>query len=63
MKARQIAEKLGVKVTGTIGVLLKAENSGLINNAYDKARELRDKGFYVSDELLDKLFKLRKFKE
>ncbi len=63
MKARQIAEKLGVKVTGTIGVLLKAERAGLINNAYDKTRKLKDKGFYVSDELLDKLYKLRKFRE
>lgn len=59
MKARQIAEKLGVKVTGTIGVLLKAEKSGLINNAHNKARELKNKGFYVSDELLDEIYKLK----
>ncbi|MBI5025722.1 MAG: DUF3368 domain-containing protein [Nitrospirae bacterium] len=52
LKARGIAEKLGLKVSGTIGVLLKAESLGLINRAYEKAKELREKGFYVSDELL-----------
>lgn len=61
-KARKIAEKLGVKVTGTIGVLLKAENLGLITSSYKKAIELREKGFYVSDELLEdiRLFKLHR---
>jgi predicted nucleic acid-binding protein len=54
---RKVAEKLGLKVTGTIGILLKAENSRLINSAYEKAKELRDKGFYVSDELINDLFK------
>jgi hypothetical protein len=40
-------------VTGTVGILLKAESMALIENAYDKAKELKDKGFYVSDQLLD----------
>ncbi|MBI5179902.1 MAG: DUF3368 domain-containing protein [Nitrospirae bacterium] len=55
LKARQIAEKMGLAVTGTIGLLLKAEKSGLINSAYDKVKELKEKGFYVSNELLDNL--------
>ena len=53
LKARKVAETMELNVTGTIGVLVKAENLGLIESAYDKAKELRDKGFYVSDELLD----------
>ena len=53
LKARKIAETLELNVTGTIGILLKAENMALIDSAYDKAKELRDKGFYVSDQLLD----------
>jgi predicted nucleic acid-binding protein len=44
-------------VTGTIGILLKAEKVGLIDSAHDKARELRDKGFYVSEQLLDDISK------
>jgi predicted nucleic acid-binding protein len=55
VKARQIAERLELKVTGTIGVLLKAEQLGVINNAYEKIKELREKGFYISDELFDRL--------
>ena len=52
LKAHKVAETLGLKVTGTIGVLLKAEKLGFIESAYKKAKELRKKGFYVSDELL-----------
>jgi predicted nucleic acid-binding protein len=55
LKARKVAETLDLKITGTIGVLLKAENLALIKGAYDKVLELRDKGFYVSDQLLEDL--------
>jgi predicted nucleic acid-binding protein len=34
-------------------ILLKAESLALIDSAYDKAKELRDKGFYISDQLLN----------
>lgn len=57
LKARKVAEKLGLRITGTIGVLLKAENMALIYNAYDKAIELRDAGFHISAQLLDDLSK------
>jgi len=59
LKARKIAETLGLNITGTIGILLKAEKLGLIESAYAKARELKDKGFYVSDELLEDISKRR----
>jgi len=55
LKARKVAETLGLIVTGTIGVLLKAENLTLIKSAYHKTIELRNKGFYVSDKLLGDL--------
>jgi predicted nucleic acid-binding protein len=55
LKARKVAETLDLKITGTIGVLLKAEKLTLIKSAYDKIVELRDKGFYVSDQLLEDL--------
>jgi len=57
LKARKVAGTLELSVTGTIGILLKAEKAGLINSAHAKARELRDKGFYVSDQLLDDIDK------
>ena len=59
LKARKVAETLELNVTGTIGILLKAEKLGLIDSAYNKARELRDKGFYVSGQLLDDISKFK----
>ncbi len=59
LKARKVAETLDLNITGTIGILLKAENLGLIDSAYSKAKELKDIGFYVSDELLDDLSKFK----
>ena len=38
LKARKIAETLGLNIAGTIGILLKAEKLGLIESAYAKAR-------------------------
>jgi predicted nucleic acid-binding protein len=59
-KARRVAENMGLKLTGTIGVLMKAERLGLIGSAHDKVRELREKGFYVSEELLEELSRFKK---
>jgi predicted nucleic acid-binding protein len=59
-KARKVAENIGLKLTGTIGVLMKAERLGLIGSAYGKVRELREKGFYVSEELLEDISTFKK---
>jgi len=59
-RARKVAENIGLKLTGTIGVLMKAERLGLIGSAYDKVRELREKGFYVSEELLEDISRFKK---
>lgn len=59
LKARKIAETLDLRITGTIGVLLKAENMTFIKSAYDKTKELRDKGFYVSDKLLEDISRFK----
>ncbi len=59
MKARKAALKLGLTITGTIGVLLKAEKIGLISSTYDKAEELRKNGFYVSDEVLKDILRFK----
>lgn len=54
-KARKTAKTLGLTVTGTIGILLKAEELGLIESARSKAQELKEKGFYLSADLLNKI--------
>ena len=58
LKARKIAFKIGLKLTGTIGILLRAEKRGLIKSAFDEIRILKSKGFYVSEALLNKLKKI-----
>lgn len=58
-KARKVAENMGLKLTGTIGVLLKAETLGLIASAQEKVRELKEKGFYVSEELLEDISRFK----
>ena len=60
LKARKVAERLGLNVTGTIGILLKAEEMGFIESAYNKAKELKDKGFHISDELLKDISKFKR---
>lgn len=52
LKARRAAENMGVKISGSIGVLLKAEKLGVIDSALNKVQELKDKGFHISNELL-----------
>jgi len=55
LKARKVAETLDLNFTGTIGILLKAERYKLIDSAYDKTKELKSKGFYVADQLLEEM--------
>jgi len=55
LRARKTAEKLGLRVTGTIGILCKAQKSGLIISAYDEIVKLRQEGFRVSDKILSEL--------
>lgn len=59
LKARKVAEDLGLSIGGSIGILLKAEKLGLIDSAFKKTQELKDKGFYVSEELLAKISKFK----
>ena len=54
---RIFAKHLGFKVIGTIGVLLLAHRKGLLNNPMLKILELREKGFYISDKLLEEIKK------
>lgn len=60
LKARRVAETLQLNITGTIGILLKAEKLGLIESAHTKAQELKNIGFYVSDKLLEDIYRRRR---
>ena len=59
LKARKAANTFEVTISGSIGVLLKAEKLGLIDSALKKTGELKKEGFHVSSELIAEISKYR----
>ena len=57
-KARRYAQRMGLQVTGTIGVLLLAKEKGLIDAIKPPDAELQAHGLYLSSELIDKALQL-----
>jgi predicted nucleic acid-binding protein len=55
IKGRKIAKSFDIDIIGTIGVLLLADNKGLIKDVISTILKLVNKGFRLSDVLLDKL--------
>ena len=50
-KARATAEFMGLNMTGTVGMLSKAQKKGLISDLRPLLDELRAKGFRLSDKV------------
>ena len=55
LKARKLANKLGLRITGTIGILLLAKKKGVLNSIEELIVDLRNTNFRLSDELIEKL--------
>lgn len=53
--ARNIAEVLGLKVKGTLGVLVEAKRRNLIKSFRARAMEMRNNGIYFSERLIDEI--------
>lgn len=51
LKARKLAQKLNLKITGTIGVLVKARKRNIITSTQEVLNRLRNEGFRISDEI------------
>lgn len=49
--AKKTAKYLGLTVTGTLGVLLKAKRQGIIDGIRPLLSEMRQNGFYVSTDV------------
>lgn len=47
--AKKTAKYLGLSVTGTLGVLVKAKSQGILKEIRPLLYEMRQKGFYISD--------------
>lgn len=39
----------------SIGILMKMEEKGLIKSAYEEVLKLKEKGFYISNEIIESL--------
>ena len=52
LAARKTAKFLGLTVTGTMGVLLKAKQEGLIQEIKPLLDEIIANGFYISDKMI-----------
>ena len=55
---RAAARRLGLSVTGVAGVLIRAKESGLIPAVRPVLEEIRQRGYWLSDELLETAIKL-----
>ncbi len=50
---RRVAKRLNIRTTGLIGLLLLAKEKGLVENVASLIEELRNNGYWLSDEVLD----------
>ncbi|MCM1183117.1 MAG: DUF3368 domain-containing protein [Roseburia sp.] len=49
--AKKTAKYLGLTVTGTLGILIKAKQQGIIDEIYPLLSEMKQNGFYIAPEL------------
>lgn len=54
-QGRRLAEYLGLKVTGTLGILVKAKSTGLIPSFRAEAEKMREQGIFYHPGLIDRL--------
>ncbi len=52
---REVAKALGLKVTGTIGVLLRAKFQGRIQSIKEELEKLKETGFWLSEGLYKRI--------
>lgn len=53
LQARRCAESLGIPVAGTLGIVLLARRAGLLTATRPFLEELRQKGMWLSDRVLN----------
>lgn len=54
-KGRQKATELGLKIMGTLGVLIKAKEKKLIGSLLEEIEQLKNVGFRMSDKLIENI--------
>jgi predicted nucleic acid-binding protein len=58
LEARLLARRLGVRVMGTVGVLIRSKKLGLVPEVGPLLGALRSVGFHLSDDLITKALEL-----
>jgi len=59
-KARRIAEKLGLQITGTLGVIIKAKQERILESAKPIIEKLQNTDFRISESLIKEALLLAK---
>jgi uncharacterized protein len=52
-QARTLAHQLGLRVTGTIGIILRAKRAKLVTSIRPLLADLQQQGFHISEALLE----------
>jgi predicted nucleic acid-binding protein len=56
--ARRHAKRLGLTITGTVGVLLRAKSAGIIESVSPVLDELIESGFFISGDVCNEVLRL-----
>ncbi len=56
-RARRLAERLNIRRIGTVGLLRRAKNAGLIDEVKPHLEALKEKGIYIAQALMDAILK------
>jgi predicted nucleic acid-binding protein len=57
---RKAAHTKGLRVTGTVGLLVQAQQDGLIKAVWPVVATMREAGLWISDELVEKALNMTK---
>jgi len=57
-KGRKTAERLNLQFTGTLGIILKAKNVGLITSVKPIFQKIQQTNFRFSQKVLDEIYRL-----
>jgi predicted nucleic acid-binding protein len=50
-KARKVAERLGIEIIGTIGIIIKAKRQGIIESIKPFLKKIKQTDFRISEEI------------
>ncbi|MEB3780661.1 MAG: DUF3368 domain-containing protein, partial [Desulfurococcales archaeon] len=57
LKGRKLARRLGLRLIGTLGLLKTLKLKGLIREVKPAIERLKEKGFYINNNLVDSLLR------